>query len=322
MTVVVTGGLGYIGAHVARLLTERGDQVLIVDDLSTGLPARAGSTPVLELDLAAPEAAEILADAMVRHRAVATIHLAAHKSVPESVADPLRYYRRNLAALDSVLTASVAASVPDVVFSSSAAVYGEVGPDPVTEQVAPAPVNPYGRTKLIGEWMVADAVRAHELRAISLRYFNVAGAGWPDLGDRGENNLIPQVFGAIARGERPQVFGTDYPTPDGSCVRDFVHVLDLAQAHLAALDRLSTVASAHHEVFNVGTGSGSSVLDVMRAASAITDRPLQPELLPRRAGDPATVVADPALIAARMGWRARLGLDDILRSTWEARSAD
>lgn len=312
MTTAVTGGAGYIGAHVIEAL--RGD-VVVVDDLSTGHLDRLPDVPVLQADLAEPGSAERLAAFLREHRVDSVVHLAARKQVAESVAAPLWYYRQNVDGLAAVLEAMTMASVRDIVFSSSAAVYGDATGTAIAETALARPVNPYGETKLVGEWMVRSAASAHGLRAVCLRYFNVAGAARPRLADRVAANLVPMVFERIAAGRAPLVFGADYPTSDGSCVRDFVHVVDLAEAHSATLAALS-VSEEPFRVFNVGTGIGTSVLEMVRLVEDVTGIRIDPEILPRRAGDPAEVVASPERIAAEIGWRARLGVRDMVESAW------
>jgi len=314
MRVVVTGGAGYIGAHIVRLLLDRGDDVLVVDDLSTGRQDRVPGADLVVLDLAAPDARPVLTERMVGADAV--IHLAARKSVPESVARPLWYAEQNIGGTVTVLHAVRAAGVDRVVFSSSAAVYGDVPGEPVTEAAVPRPVNPYGRTKLAGEWLLADAERAWGLRQVSLRYFNVAGAGSPGLGDPAVLNLVTIVLDRWRSGADAVVHGTDYATPDGSAVRDYVHVVDLAAAHLAALAYLERT-DRPHDVLNIGTGRGTSVLEMVGALRAAWGRG---GVLhgPRRAGDPAQVVADPSRAQAVLGWRARYDVAEIARSAAEA----
>ncbi|BAU33298.1 UDP-glucose 4-epimerase GalE [Microcella alkaliphila] len=325
MRVLVTGGSGYIGAHVCRLLRDRGDTVVVVDDFVTGIRERVAEFAQLELSLAAPGAAEAVADFAREHGAEAMIHFAGRKQVPESVAQPLMYWNDNVAGLAAVLQACGSAGVERFLFSSSAAVYGDASGH-VTEDAPCHPVNPYGASKLAGEWLTADVARATGLRATSLRYFNVAGAGWPELVDTAVLNLVPMVMERLAAGNAPRIFGDDYATVDGTCVRDFIHVLDLAEAHLAALDALAGAPASTHQVFNVGTGTGISVRQVVEGVrarwphSALDSPPVPAAVVePRRPGDPAEVVADPSRIAETLGWRATRTLDDILDSVIAAR---
>lgn len=317
MTVLVTGGAGYIGAHIVRLARAAGRDVVVVDDLSTGRQARVGGVPLVRIDVAEPAAVTRLTEVMRSFHVSAVIHLAARKRVGESITRPAWYFQQNVTGLATMLSAMEAAKVGQLVFSSSAAVYGNPATAVVSEDAATLPASPYGETKLIGEWLVRDAARAWGLRGVSLRYFNVAGAGWADLGDPEVANLITMVLERLSRGERPKVFGSDYPTPDGSCVRDFVHVTDLADAHLAALAYL-TRPERSWDVFNVGTGRGSSVLEVVEGLVEATGLSGAPELTARRPGDPASVVASVDRIACAMDWRARATLPDILASAWRA----
>ncbi|MDM8084713.1 UDP-glucose 4-epimerase GalE [Cellulomonas cellasea] len=332
MTVIVTGGAGYIGAHIVRLLAARGDEVVVVDDLSAGRAERVGDARLEVADLAADSTVERLAALFVEVGARAVIHLAARKRVDESVARPTWYYRQNVGGLAHVLEAMEQADVPSLVFSSSAAVYGAPGSALVTEASPTVPMNPYGETKLAGEWLVRDAARAWGLACLSLRYFNVAGAGWDDLHDPAAQNLVPLVLRRLRAGLPPLVFGSDHPTPDGTCVRDYVHVLDLAHAHVAALDHVAApadVAGAARDaegppadhVLNIGTGVGSSVLEVLDAFAVATGVPVVPELLGRRVGDPPQVVAAVDRAVDVLGWRAERDLADIVRSTVRAELA-
>jgi UDP-glucose 4-epimerase len=315
MRIVVTGGAGYIGAHVVRLLEQRGDAVTVIDDLSFGAATRVGKAGLIRLDLAVPTAAGRLVG--VLSGADAVIHLAARKQVGESVARPAYYYQQNVGGMANLLLAMEEAGVDKLVYSSSAAVYGMPDVPQVSEDVPLKPINPYGETKVVGEWMAADAEQAWGLRVASLRYFNVAGAGWNDLGDPAALNLIPMIFERLAQGEQPLLFGDDYPTDDGSCVRDYIHVLDLAQAHLAALDYLDQNKRSA-SVFNVGTGTGASVLQVLDAVAEASGQNTRPEICPRRAGDPPFLVGESSRINQVLGWRAQRNLTDIVDSAWQA----
>ena len=322
MSILVAGGAGYIGAHVVRLLLERGDEVIVVDDLSYGSPGRVKGAEVIELDVASGEAVEALAGGMERRGVTAVIHFAARKQVGESVARPGWYYQQNVGGLANMLLAMERVGVDQMIFSSSAAVYGMPPVEVVPEDIDCHPINPYGETKLIGEWMMADCERAWGLRWAGLRYFNVAGAGWDDLGDMATLNLIPMVLDRLSRGETPKIFGTDYPTPDGTCIRDYIHVRDLAVAHIAALDYLAGGGRMADHIFNVGTGKGSSVREVVSRVIASTGLDVEPEELDRRAGDPPQLIGDAERIGQVLGWKAEHDLDDIVTSSFTAWQAD
>lgn len=313
MRILVTGGAGYIGSHVVRLAQEKGLQVHVVDDLSTGVTTRI-EAPLTRVDLSTPDSVATLT-ALLGQGFDAVVHFAALKQVGESVAEPERYFRSNLGGMANLLTAMRATETKRLVFSSSAAVYGMPAVEVVREDTPKDPINPYGQTKLIGEWMVANA-EVWGLRGVNLRYFNVAGCGWLDLADTAALNLIPIAIERIKRGENPLVFGNDYPTPDGSGIRDYVHVSDLAEAHLAAIDYLERPVRQHAS-FNVGTGVGSSVLEVMTALKKVSGGGWSPEIRERRAGDPPKLVADVSLIEQELGFVAKHSLDSIVESAWE-----
>ncbi len=323
MAVMVTGGAGYIGAHVVRLLQERGDDLVVVDDLSTGSQARIGGSPLVHVDLSRPEAVDQVAAAMREHGVGAVIHIAAKKQVGESALRPAWYYAQNVGGNAHLLQAMEVAGVRRLMVSSSAATYGlpDIAPGSlIGEAAAPHPISPYGETKLVCEWMNRAAGAAWGLRSVNLRYFNVAGAGWEDLGDPGVFNLIPIALGQLRRNEQPKIFGADYDTPDGTCIRDYVHVLDLAQAHLVALDYLGR-DERPHDVFNVGTGVGASVREVLSAIAASSGHRVDPVVVERRPGDPAQLVADVSRIERTLGWKAERDLSAIVDSACAASPA-
>ena len=317
MKVLVTGGAGYIGSHVVRLLQQRGDDVVVVDDMSEGVKARIGDAKLVTIDLAAPTAQELLKATFTNEKIDAVVHLAARKKVGESVEKPEWYYSQNVGGMANLMAAMREAGVKKLVFSSSAATYGMPNVAEVNEDYICQPINPYGETKLVGEWMVDAAAAAWGLRGVNLRYFNVAGAGFPDLADTAVANLVPIVFAAIRAGKSPTVFGDDYPTSDGSCIRDYVHVQDLANAHLAAIDYLNT-DTREFSTFNVGTGKGSSVFDVLAEIKKVSEIDFKIDVQPRRAGDPPSLAADVSRIKNSLGWSAKHDLHDIVQSAWDA----
>ncbi|MFE1847146.1 UDP-glucose 4-epimerase GalE [Streptomyces sp. NPDC059515] len=314
MTWLITGGAGYIGAHVARAMADAGEDVVALDDLSAGVPARLpAGIPLVEgsaLDGA------LVRKVLAEHAVTGVVHLAARKQVAESVARPTRYYRENVGGLATLLEAVADAGVGRFVFSSSAAVYGDPGVDLITEDAPCAPVNPYGETKLAGEWLVRAAGRAHGIATVCLRYFNVAGAAAPELADTGVFNIVPMVFDRLTRGEAPRIFGDDYPTPDGTCVRDYIHVADLAEAHLAAARQLSGGGAAGDLTVNVGRGEGVSVRELITVIGEVTGDRRTPLVEPRRPGDAPRAVASAALAAERLGWTARRGVREMVESAW------
>ena len=317
MTWLLTGGAGYIGSHVAASLLRSGEDVVVLDDMTSGVRARVPEgVPLVETSVLDTDGVRA---AIGEHSVTGVVHLAARKAVGESMERPLHYYRENVGGLESLLRAMVAEQVDRIVFSSSAAVYGMPDVDLITEDGPTSPINPYGETKLAGEWLVRDVGVATGMRWISLRYFNVAGAESPRLGDTAAANLVPMVFRALDEGRAPQIFGDDYPTPDGSCIRDYVHVADLADAHVAAAARLDGGPAA--AVYNVGTGSGSSVKEVLATVRKVTGIDVEPFVAPRRAGDPARLVASAAAIEQDLGWTASRALTDIVASAWRAWTA-
>lgn len=319
MKILVTGGAGYIGSHVIRQLITAGHEPIALDDLSNGKKSRLGQTPLVQLDLASPDANSVLVEAFKKYSIQGVIHLAARKSVGESVDRPEYYYQQNINSVTNLLLAMRESKVMYMVFSSSAATYGSPDVDQVNEDYLPRPINPYGETKLVGEWMMAAAAKAWGLRVVSLRYFNVAGAGFDDLADTVVANLIPIAFNAIKNNQPIQVFGTDWPTIDGSCVRDYIHVLDLSDAHIAALDYLNE-DNREHSIFNVGTGTGSSVLAVIDTIHKVIGKDFAVDLVDRRPGDPASLSADVSRINEVLGWKAKQTLADIVSSHYRATS--
>jgi len=316
---MVTGGAGYIGAHIVKALKESGHGVVAFDDLSTGearkVPSDVAFVEASVLDAVAVE------KAIREHDVTGVVHMAAKKAVGESVERPLYYYRENVDGLLSLLEAMDATGVKKMVYSSSAATFGMPdSDDPLTEDYLCQPINPYGETKLIGEWLMRDVATAIGLDWISLRYFNVAGVGGPDLGDTGVFNLIPMVFRALSTGKNPQVFGSDYATPDGSCIRDYIHVTDLADAHVAAVKRLEQGSAS--DIYNVGRGEGVSVIEVMDAVRAATGIEFTHDLVDRRAGDPARLVASADKIRTDLGWSTEYDLAAMVTSAWEAWQAN
>ncbi len=316
---LLTGGTGYIGAHVLDVLRNRGCEVVVADDVVTGKLSRIGDVPLVRTDLSDPGAEELLTRAFREYHTEAVVHLAARKQVPESVSRPGWYYRQNLVSLDSVLRAMKMTGVRDFVYSSSAAVYGKVASESVREDDPTAPINPYGETKLIGEWVIRNAASEGWLNPLALRYFNVAGAARTELADTAVLNLIPMVFEKIDGNAAPEIFGDNYSTPDGTCVRDFVHVSDLAEAHVTALDAL-VAKSVPSLAYNVGTGNGYSVRQVIEEIARVAKHDLRAVISPARVGDPAQVVANVSRIHEELGWASRLGLRDIVSSAWLAHS--
>ncbi|CAM5649400.1 MULTISPECIES: UDP-glucose 4-epimerase GalE [Streptomyces] len=313
MSWLITGGAGYIGAHVVRAMTEAGERAVVYDDLSTGIADRVPDSVPLVVGSTLDR--ERVARAIAAHRITGVVHLAAKKQVGESVDLPLLYYRENVEGLRVLLEAVTAADVRSFVFSSSAAVYGMPDVDLVTEETPCAPMSPYGETKLAGEWLVRATGKATGLATASLRYFNVAGAATPELADTGVFNLVPMVFEKLTENAPPRIFGDDYPTPDGTCIRDYIHVVDLAEAHVAAARALQT-SPGHGLTLNIGRGEGVSVREMIDRINAVTGYDRPPTVTPRRPGDPARVVASADRIATELDWKAKHDVQDMIASAW------
>jgi UDP-glucose 4-epimerase len=318
MTWLITGGAGYIGTHVVESVLATGREVVVLDDLSSGIAARLSSKANLFQaslqDLSGVN--RVFEDADI----TGVVHLAAKKRVGESVERPDYYWQENVVGLQNLLEAVKRHGVQNFVFSSSAAVYGQ--PDVphgtlITEKTPCSPINPYGATKLEGEVLSKEMAESDDMKVAALRYFNVAGAGRPDLGDQYICNLVPIVFDALERGEQPIVFGNDYKTPDGSCIRDYVHVQDLAEAHIAAIDFVEK-SDPGFTAINVGTGVGASVYEVLEMIHDVTGISTNPIIGQRREGDPPALVADVAKIKQVLGWTSSRDLREIVSSAWEA----
>jgi len=313
MTWLVTGGAGFIGSHVVRALLAEGARVVVLDDLSTGDKSRVPDGVPLELASVRDRAA--LERVFAEHGITGVVHIAAKKQVGESVGRPLWYFEQNVDGLRVLLEAMVAAGVARLVFSSSAAVYGSPDVPEITEDTPCAPQSPYGETKLVGEWLIRDTAAAHGLSYANLRYFNVAGAGSPELGDPTALNLVPMVFERIEAGLPPLIFGDDYDTPDGTAIRDYIHVSDVAGAHVAAARRLAAAEPAALTL-NIGRGEGVSVRQLVDRMLEHTGSDLVAEVTARRAGDAGRSIASAARIRVELGWSARHDIEEMVASAW------
>jgi len=321
MTWMVTGGAGYIGAHVVQAFLDEGIHVVVLDDLSSGhrefVPAGVELVHASLLDT------DTVTAALRRNECAGVVHLAGYKYAGVSVQRPLHTYEQNVTGTAHLLAAMAAAEVNRIVFSSSAAVYGTPDTPLVTESTTTAPESPYGQSKLIGEWLLAAQAVATQgdatpLRHTSLRYFNVVGSGRDDLYDSSPHNLFPLVLDALVAGRTPRINGTDYPTPDGTCVRDYVHVADLARSHVVAAHALAE-GRALEPVYNLGSGDGVSVREIMTAMASVTGIAFTPEVADRRPGDPARIVASGELAARDLDWRMTHDLAAMVASAWRAR---
>lgn len=324
MTVLVTGGAGYIGGHMVLALLDAGRPVVVLDDLSTGFRSTTPDGVPFYEGCVGDET--LVRNVIAEHRIHAIVHFAGSIVVPDSVADPLGYYLNNTVRSRALIAAAVAGGVRAFVFSSTAAVYGEAADGPLGEDRPPDPVSPYGASKLMTERMLADAAHAHGMSYTALRYFNVAGAD--PQGRAGQSGLrathLIKLACQVAVGarDRLEIYGDDYPTRDGTCLRDYIHVSDLVHAHLLALDRLAT--GGGDLVANCGYGRGATVKEVIDAVKRVSNVDFRVDLAPRRAGDPAALVADSARARRELGWKpVHDDLDDIVRHAldWEKRLA-
>jgi UDP-glucose 4-epimerase len=320
MSILVTGGAGYIGSHMVYALTDAGQDVVVLDNLTTGLRGLVSEDAQFIEGNAGDTA--LVGRIIAEHRVDAIIHFAGSIVVPDSVADPLSYYANNTVVARNLIEAAVKNGVKNFIFSSTATVYAGESPDPLSESLPTGPVSPYGRSKLMTEWMLEDSARAYDLRYVALRYFNVAGAdarGRTGQSSPRATHLIKRAS-QVALGRVPHldIFGTDYPTTDGTGVRDYIHVSDLVDAHMRALTYLREGGSA--SVMNCGYGHGASVREVIASVERVVGRPLPVKESPRRAGDPAWLVADARKIREVLGWQPRYdNLDEIVRTAyaWE-----
>ncbi|MGL3198725.1 MULTISPECIES: UDP-glucose 4-epimerase GalE [Curtobacterium] len=316
MSWLVTGGAGYIASHVVRALRAAGIDTVALDDLSSGFRAFVpDDVPFVEgtiLD------GDLVGRTLRDHAVTGVVHVAGFKYAGVSVERPLHTYEQNVTGMTTLLRAMAEQDVTKVVFSSSAAVYGTPDVETVVESTPKAPESPYGESKLIGEWLLRDMETARGFTTTSLRYFNVVGSGEPDLYDASPHNLFPLVFDALLAGRTPRINGDDYPTPDGTCVRDYVHVADLAHSHAVAARKLEA-GEPLDRAYNLGSGDGVSVRQIMDAMAAGTGIAFEPEVAPRRPGDPARIVATGEAAARDLDWSMRHSLDEMVSSAWEAR---
>ncbi len=317
---LVTGGAGYIGAHVVRAFQAEGIRPVVLDDFSSGQRLFVpDDVTVVDGDI---RDTELVTNTLINHDCEGVVHVAGFKYAGVSVERPLTTYSINVSGTANVLEAMDQAGVRNFVFSSSASVYGTPDVELVTEDAATHPESPYGESKLIGEWLIHDVEKARpDFRAVSLRYFNVVGSGTSEVFDVSPHNLFPLVVQALLEGHTPRINGDDYPTPDGTCVRDYVHVQDLAISHVAAAKALMAGRELL-PVYNLGSGDGVSVRQIMDAFARVTGLDFTPDVAPRRPGDPARIVADGTAAARDLDWAMRHSLDDMVSSAWYARCAD
>jgi UDP-glucose 4-epimerase len=318
MAWLVTGGAGYIGSHVVRAFGAAGIDTVVIDDLSSGHESFVAPQTAFVRGTILDGA--LLADVFAQHSITGVMHIAGFKYAGVSVQRPLHTYEQNVTGTATLLAAMEQAGVDTIVFSSSAAVYGTPDVQLVTEDTPKNPQSPYGESKLIGEWLLRDQGIAKGIKHTSLRYFNVVGSGDDDLYDTSPHNLFPLVFDALLAGRTPRINGDDYPTPDGTCVRDYVHVADLAHSHVAAARRLEA-DDRLESAYNLGSGDGVSVREIMTTVAEVTGIDFTPQIAPRRPGDPARIVASGELAARDLEWEMRHSLTDMVSSAWRAREA-
>ena len=310
--VLITGGAGYIGSHIAHDLADAGHHVRILDDFSNGLAERIKRfTDIHRINILDREAVVKAVEGMD-----SVIHLAAKKAVGESVENPLKYYQNNVGGTLNLLAAMSLHGVRRIVFSSTAAVYAPSEKDAISEGDPTEPLSPYGATKLLSEELIRTIGKAEGWSSISLRYFNVVGAGSPDLGDNSKDNLVPKVFQALENGSNPEIYGDDYPTPDGTCIRDYIHVSDLSNSHISALEAISN--SQINETYNVGSGIGYSVREVIDQIERTIGKSTGAKVVSRRAGDSPKLISNIDHISRDLGWRPRLSLQEMVDSAWLA----
>jgi len=317
MKTLVTGGAGYIGSHVVRSLLTQGHKVSVFDDLSTGKRAFV------------PNGVGLVESSLVDYQAVAkaletvapdvVIHIAGFKFSGESVLDPLHAYQQNIIGTWNLVKAMQESGVQKIIFSSSSSVYGDAKEPVIEENHSLLPMSPYGESKLVGEWILNAVAVAHGFEVCSLRYFNVVGSAYPEIYDTSPHGLFSSVFAAITAGENPKIFGSDYDTPDGTCIRDYIPVGSLADAHVVAAQKL-VAGDLLEAAYNIGTGTGHSVAEVINVIAEVTGVPLEPVRVARRPGDPATVVASGALAQRDLGWDPKTHLAQMVHSAWEAHS--
>jgi len=313
--ILVVGGAGYIGAHIAWLLQEGGYQVRIYDDFSNGLKSRVEGK-FKDVVIGDVLDRKLLVDSLAGIDGV--IHLAAKKAVGESVSNPLKYYENNVGGTLNILAAMSVNGVKNLIFSSTAAVYSPSEKLTISEDDQTEPLSPYGQTKLLAEKLISNVASAEGLSAISLRYFNVVGSIRDEFGDNSKDNLVPKVFAALKAGAEPEIYGDDYPTKDGTCIRDYIHVGDLAEAHILALEQV--FKSKVNEIYNVGSGDGYSVAEMISQISKTIGKTLTPKIVASRAGDTAQLIASISKIEKNLGWRPKYTLKEMIDSAWQAES--